>query len=917
MSTHYPAPSEPSSGSSGHPPSRKPSQHSPSSSPQVRPGTTPSLRPVSVAKADSHHKPDDSRDPPAHLQSASSFSVDIYNGQPKRTRASKACDTCRRKRTKCSGDLPCSGCHAFGFHCHYSETTKRRGPVRKNTIKTLESRLKMMESLLASGSEGDDAASGDSMEVEGRPGSKPRARAVRPRDESNDARQGAKKHKTDNTGNLLVTDAGGSFVLYHGRSSWSVIQSPRYKDGVLTLPFKIPSEVVDPASPNHLSALRQVLPFTHEQIMFLATTYFQVIHPYLPIVDRAIFFRTLAEGPDSHPFRALLYAMLIVSSQHVQQFEVLPDAVDDMAEKLHEVLIGYEAPHVWIAQAIVLLSLTGNLMGAKAYKPIITSKWRLIGLSVRCAQEMGLHRDLQHINRPARHNDPAATEENRRRTWFGTYIMDRCISMVTGRPCMIHDDDWDTPLPQGFSDLDGERADLEYLIKYIELCEIMGFVLKYVNAARGIWKKNKTNKAEGGMELVVEIQSKLDKWRDSLPPSLALDLGTNESGNGSPAERKEPWTRRELLHATWHALLLISRRALVGQYDAECRRSSAALVEILQTLNYAHELPGMSLRTLDMELPGGRGRAAPPKKADSRQIKHFLFPSTAIAFFTAWDALLCEVLAGDDAALQRMDRLHALMDALAHQHPAFLASLGLMADTLEAKGIDSSLTTWAQNARRARDMWGNDTPTTTGGDDDDDPAAPSPVERTNWMDSANSAAGAQAQFQPALAGAVGGNGGALMWSSPSPSSLPNSAHLPGPHHANSTSSATSSSSSLPPSSALIPATYPASLINQPRMLPPSGVHGPAEGIFTHHPTGPPLPHPSYQHPLSHQQHPQRPPPHINTTAQYPIGGPDGMAFPPLLQQQHQQQRSQGEEDFLTAMFGDLEDTTVWDLMGFV
>ncbi|KAI9104570.1 nuclear protein, partial [Phlyctochytrium arcticum] len=67
----------------------------------------------------------------------------------KRTRASKACDTCRRKRTKCSGEYPCSGCKAFGFSCHYSITTKRRGPVRKNTIKTLENRLKVMESLLA------------------------------------------------------------------------------------------------------------------------------------------------------------------------------------------------------------------------------------------------------------------------------------------------------------------------------------------------------------------------------------------------------------------------------------------------------------------------------------------------------------------------------------------------------------------------------------------------------------------------------------------------------------------------------------------------------------------------------------------------------------------------------------------------
>ncbi|TPX71219.1 hypothetical protein SpCBS45565_g01252 [Spizellomyces sp. 'palustris'] len=78
----------------------------------------------------------------------------LYPNVPlKRTRSTRACDTCRRKRTKCSGGQPCEGCIAFGLVCAYTAPQKKRGPPKRaeaqKTQTTLGERLKTVESLLS------------------------------------------------------------------------------------------------------------------------------------------------------------------------------------------------------------------------------------------------------------------------------------------------------------------------------------------------------------------------------------------------------------------------------------------------------------------------------------------------------------------------------------------------------------------------------------------------------------------------------------------------------------------------------------------------------------------------------------------------------------------------------------------------
>ncbi|CAO3595377.1 unnamed protein product [Absidia cylindrospora] len=69
--------------------------------------------------------------------------------QTKRSRISRACDTCRKKKIKCDVDNchPCTTCKQYDWECTFNDTARKRGPP-KGYIEGLEARLKRMEQLL-------------------------------------------------------------------------------------------------------------------------------------------------------------------------------------------------------------------------------------------------------------------------------------------------------------------------------------------------------------------------------------------------------------------------------------------------------------------------------------------------------------------------------------------------------------------------------------------------------------------------------------------------------------------------------------------------------------------------------------------------------------------------------------------------
>ncbi|KAI1324367.1 hypothetical protein F5Y16DRAFT_381279 [Xylariaceae sp. FL0255] len=84
------------------------------------------------------------------------FSVNPQDDIPprKRSKVSRACDECRRKKVKCdapseSGEEPCSNCRRCSIRCLFSRIPQKRGPS-KGYIKELADRIYHIEGKLAS-----------------------------------------------------------------------------------------------------------------------------------------------------------------------------------------------------------------------------------------------------------------------------------------------------------------------------------------------------------------------------------------------------------------------------------------------------------------------------------------------------------------------------------------------------------------------------------------------------------------------------------------------------------------------------------------------------------------------------------------------------------------------------------------------
>lgn len=96
-----------------------------------------------------------------HLQPAASmdhlaqqFQMPGDTPPRKRSKVSRACDECRRKKVKCdapseTGDEPCSNCRRSSMRCLFSRVPQKRGPS-KGYIKELADRIHHIEGKLAS-----------------------------------------------------------------------------------------------------------------------------------------------------------------------------------------------------------------------------------------------------------------------------------------------------------------------------------------------------------------------------------------------------------------------------------------------------------------------------------------------------------------------------------------------------------------------------------------------------------------------------------------------------------------------------------------------------------------------------------------------------------------------------------------------
>ncbi|KAJ6114271.1 hypothetical protein N7486_000049 [Penicillium sp. IBT 16267x] len=413
----------------------------------------------------------------------------VLRSDPSR-RSMVACNRCRHRKTKCAGHPPepCAACVDVGESCVYSEAEKR--------VSITESYYRYLQSQ-ARTSRNSDSQSAPSV-----------SQSVPERDSPLERDDWWYK----GTDNLFVNTSGEhQFVGASSTTHLAKRLNPSTLDD--THPLYEPASLRRPVD----SVLPPLPPLENAKRLFWVQydyigTIFSLIQPAQ--FDKRLDF-VYHNPPDfSHRESCLVICQILLVIafgllysinqwsgddgppgftyfRHALRF--LPDIHEDlMASILHVEVLCYIAYYLQ------------NLNRRDA-------AFLYIGLALRMAISLGLHQEVSH------EDFSEADRNRRRRAWWSVYSLDRLLSVKSGNPITIHDEDIDMMWPT--SDGTSDPWPSIVLTHYTQLSRILGRI------GEEIYRK----KPRSGSNLILSVQSitsDLSKWLRDAPDRLRIDFTT-------------------------------------------------------------------------------------------------------------------------------------------------------------------------------------------------------------------------------------------------------------------------------------------------------------------------------------------------------------------------------------------------------
>ncbi|KAJ7352000.1 fungal-specific transcription factor domain-containing protein [Mycena albidolilacea] len=184
--------------------------------------------------------------------------------------------------------------------------------------------------------------------------------------------------------------------------------------------------------------------------------------------------------------------------------------------------------------------------------------WTLVGIGLRAAQDIGVHQ------RRAATEIPSVESELFKRAFWVLLWLDRILSATLGRPCALQYEDFDLDPPlevddaywdhttHPFQQPAGVPSRVTCFNKLIHLSHILAFILKTLYS---LSKAHPLFSTEEWEEYAVpELDSALDSWHEQIPDHLAWD----------PA-RKDPvfFAQSVALHCWYYSVQILIHRPFI------------------------------------------------------------------------------------------------------------------------------------------------------------------------------------------------------------------------------------------------------------------------------------------------------------------------------------------------------------------
>ncbi|CAO3618904.1 unnamed protein product [Cunninghamella blakesleeana] len=417
----------------------------------------------------------------------------------KRSRVTRACDICRRKKIKCDIDKkqPCSSCEQYHSLCSFSPNPTAHYDGPKGYIESLEIRLRKMEHLLKevnSGEDGDNESAHNESSDENAEGNEENCRQ--------------KRSKNTHESSTDVT---------------SEYQS------------------------KHTNILKDII--SDELLNELAERFFVQGPSILPIINKESYYQSYNNGT---------IEPLLVCAVCLFEIWIIPptNSIYEKHKVDRDVLLKeFMNKENELLRTAMLDATIENIQGLlilchqPSYTTTVNSFSLKVGLAIRMCLDLGLHKPLDTIPYSKK------SSEIGKRLWYSAYTMDRWACSVFGRPLAIADADFHLELPyhpklqkyilkkstqqqdsnnnKSSDDDDHENDDEDnyddgkddmenfYFILLIKLSAILGEIQRRIYSPRA---KTKLDASPTTNYIVQSLQSLLLEWYEQVPIFARITL---------------------------------------------------------------------------------------------------------------------------------------------------------------------------------------------------------------------------------------------------------------------------------------------------------------------------------------------------------------------------------------------------------
>ncbi|KAJ7153951.1 fungal-specific transcription factor domain-containing protein [Mycena crocata] len=474
----------------------------------------------------------------------------------KKRKGHRPCDMCRRKKRRCDGGDPCGHCIQHEFSCTYQQRAMQRTTAPSSSyVQSLENRLKTVEAMLRESmtitSGGSDSSPGESSptaatvsKVVG-PGIQLITSAIRGLNSPVPA-----PHPDDLTF-AKVSESLHSLSLdnpgdhgFQGKSSQAMLVKAAVELRSSHTRPSARNRMPPPAKPWTTKPWARPPPRRNfdfpplDLMLSLIALYFAHVNSFFPLLHQPTFEGSFASRRYLHDdsFAEVLLLVCALGARYTDDPRVQPTgsaaacgmagwAWFDQVRLAGHSLAGQ--PTLGDLQCYCLaVQFLDRVSGARAC-------WTLVGFGIRLGQDIGAHR----IRRRPGAGTITQEEELEKRAYWIMILFDTQLSAALGRSIAIQSHDFDLDLPilvddQYWDPRNGGAAftqppDMPSRVGFftcqLTLNRILSFTLKILYSTNRTKSLIGMNEEYWEQKVVVELDSALNTWLDSVPAHLRWD----------------------------------------------------------------------------------------------------------------------------------------------------------------------------------------------------------------------------------------------------------------------------------------------------------------------------------------------------------------------------------------------------------